>query len=89
MPTRQIALTFLKLSNIFVAVSSRYTIRLGTGFDVKKARNKRLGPEHKLQFPACCKLTNGVVGPEGFEPSTNGLKGRCSTPELRAHQKAR
>ncbi len=22
------------------------------------------------------------VGPEGFEPSTNGLKGRCSTAEL-------
>ncbi len=25
-----------------------------------------------------------MVGPEGFEPSTNGLKGRCSTAELQA-----
>ncbi len=25
------------------------------------------------------------MSPEGFEPSTNGLKGRCSTTELRAH----
>lgn len=29
-------------------------------------------------------LMKEVVGPEGFEPSTNGLKGRCSTAELRA-----
>ena len=26
-----------------------------------------------------------MVGPEGFEPSTNGLKAHCSTAELRAH----
>lgn len=25
-----------------------------------------------------------VVGPMGFEPMTNGLKGRCSTAELQA-----
>lgn len=25
------------------------------------------------------------MSPEGFEPSTNGLKGHCSTTELRAH----
>lgn len=24
-----------------------------------------------------------VVGPVGFEPTTNGLKGRCSTAELK------
>ena len=24
------------------------------------------------------------MGPDGFEPSTNGLKGRCSTVELRS-----
>ena len=27
----------------------------------------------------------GVVGCEGFEPSTNGLKVHCSTPELTTH----
>ncbi len=26
------------------------------------------------------------MGPEGFEPSTNGLKGRYSTAELQAHK---
>ena len=28
---------------------------------------------------------NLMVGPEGFEPSTNGLRGHCSTVELQTH----
>lgn len=32
------------------------------------------------------RVKNGDVSPEGIEPSTQSLKGSCSTPELRAQK---
>ena len=49
-------------------------------FCVNLARNEKKGSWRKYQKPLIF-----LVGREGFEPSANGLKVRCSTAELTAH----
>jgi hypothetical protein len=44
------------------------------------ARNEKNGFQRKYRKPLIF-----LVGREGFEPSANGLKVRCSTAELTAH----
>ena len=37
-------------------------------------------------MPDCTYIIKQKMSAEGLEPSTNGLKGHCSTIELRAHE---
>ena len=53
----------------------------GQHFRVESRQQRRFGRRY-------CKISlygGFVVGREGFEPSANGLKVRCSTAELTAH----
>ena len=49
------------------------------------ANPARICPRSRIQVSKGSRISGTLVGAVGVEPTTNGLKGRCSTTELRSY----